>query len=251
MQTIIIYAKGQQYDCLVDDDDYGYVCSLGAVNLDSKGYAQVYIRGSHPYRTARVARVIMARYENIEGKMVDHRNHNKLDNRRENLRICSQSQNNANSIKKKSGCRSRYKGVCVGRDGKWSVRIVRPDGSRWNLGTFETELDAAIAYDLYAPIVYGEFSAVNGICISSTDEKRIRCIVNSPQRAKERGCISLYKGVRHKGNRYYAVITQRDEKGKHRYSLGGYATEKEAAIAYNHKALELYGPWARLNEVDL
>lgn len=58
---------------------------------------------------------------------------------------------------------------------------------------------------------------------------------------------STYKGVSyHKGaSKWVAQIS----KSKTHYHLGLFATQEEAAVAYNKKALELYGEFAALNEV--
>ncbi len=93
---------------------------------------------------------------------VDHKNGNGLDNRRENLRFATQSQNQMNTRKRKSS--SKYKGVApplVGHRGKsWAFRITI-DGKKKSFGGFATEEDAARAYDEKAKEVYGEFAWLN------------------------------------------------------------------------------------------
>lgn len=93
------------------------------------------------------------------GEQVDHRNHNGLDNRLCNLRICSQSQNQAN--KRKLYGRSRFKGVIRdGKSGKWVARIG-VNKKKYTLGRFENEIDAAKAYDAAAIEHFGEFACTN------------------------------------------------------------------------------------------
>jgi hypothetical protein len=69
------------------------------------------------------------------------------------------------------------------------------------------------------------------------------------QRAQRRaGKSSRYKGVnRVRGTRRYAAYVDRDG---NRYRLGTFASEREAAAAYDEKARELFGPFARLNLPD-
>lgn len=91
---------------------------------------------------------------------VDHRNHNTLDNRRCNLRIATVIQNQGNS-RKRAGCTSQYKGVCFVK-GKWrsAIRINR---RVTYLGSFTSEVDAAICYAEAAHQHFGEFAHTPGL----------------------------------------------------------------------------------------
>ncbi len=93
-----------------------------------------------------------------EGEVVDHINRDGLDNRSENLRACSQRQNLQNS--KKNPSRSIFKGIAVHRGGTVTA-CIRVDGKTRHLGTFASELDAAVAYDDAALRLYGEFALTN------------------------------------------------------------------------------------------
>lgn len=91
---------------------------------------------------------------------VDHINHDGLDNRRINLRAATLSQNMANT-RKQSHCGSHYKGVhWVDRSKPWMSRIMH-QGKRIYLGSFETEREAALAYDEAAYKFFGEFAKLN------------------------------------------------------------------------------------------
>lgn len=91
---------------------------------------------------------------------VDHRDHDGLNNRRENLRLATSSQNLANSRKPHRGT-NRYKGVTrCERMGKWKVQI-RIDGRYRFLGYFVDEREGAQAYDAAALAHFGEFAATN------------------------------------------------------------------------------------------
>ena len=90
----------------------------------------------------------------------DHRNHNGLDNRRDNLRICTNSQNQHNQ-KPYKNCSSAYKGVFWHkRHNKWQAQITFNDHSI-HLGYFNSEIDAAKAYDRAAIEYFGEFAHMN------------------------------------------------------------------------------------------
>jgi hypothetical protein len=64
---------------------------------------------------------------------------------------------------------------------------------------------------------------------------------------KVRGGTSKYKGVYKDGNRWRARIISKEFGRKH---LGTFSCEKEAALSYNEAALEHFGSFARLNEVE-
>jgi len=95
-------------------------------------------------------------------QLVDHRNGDSLDNRRDNLRSCTNTQNQRNRRAIPGGT-SRFKGVSWHERGqKWSARIG-VDG-RWRyLGLFRDERDAALAYNATALAEFGEFARVNDI----------------------------------------------------------------------------------------
>ncbi|MGB8227069.1 MAG: HNH endonuclease [Sedimentisphaerales bacterium] len=94
------------------------------------------------------------------GFVVDHKDGNGLNNSRENLRVATKSQNISNR-KKKKGCSSRYKGVCRREEKrKWEASIYYK-GKHIFLGYFDTEEDAARAYDEAAKRYQGEFAVLN------------------------------------------------------------------------------------------
>lgn len=94
------------------------------------------------------------------GQKIDHINGNSCDNRVDNMRFCTDSQNFQNSRKRK-GCSSKYKGVFKsGR--KWRSQICIPGTSKsMSIGNFETEKEAALAYDEKAKELFGEFARLN------------------------------------------------------------------------------------------
>ena len=91
------------------------------------------------------------------GEVVDHINGDGLDNRRANLRLCSMAENLRNSVSRIG--LSQYKGVSKNQQG-WTSHIFT-NGERYDLGTFAEEVDAAIAYDLAALKLFGEFAGTN------------------------------------------------------------------------------------------
>lgn len=112
-----------------------------------------------------------------KGLVVDHINRNGLDNQRNNLRICSYSQNLFNAIKTKG--KSKYKGVhlCHSKQKYKSkktgeeylirrhrfVAVIRVDHKQIHLGSFIDEISAAKAYNRASLKYHGEFANLNKI----------------------------------------------------------------------------------------
>lgn len=99
---------------------------------------------------------------NFPNLSVDHINGNTLDNRKENLRIVTHSQNTKNRTKSKNKT-SKFKGVnfCK-RSKKWRVRI-KVEYKSINLGYYTNEIEAAIAYNKAAKKYFGKYAKPNVI----------------------------------------------------------------------------------------
>jgi len=147
--------KGKR--AIVDDADYEWLSQWKWLYLS--GYAARFKRKNGNQEVKLIHREIM---KAPKRKQVDHRNMNCLDNRRNNLRICTFSQNMRNRKKQKSGT-SIYKGVSLNKkSGSWETSI-RFDGKRVHIGSFNNEYYAGLAYDLWAVDIYGEFARTNFI----------------------------------------------------------------------------------------
>lgn len=93
-----------------------------------------------------------------DDKKVDHKNHDTRDNRKINLRVCTQQQNSFNMIvKNKTG----YKGVS--KNYNHYKAVIHNNGVTYNLGTFLTPEEAAMAYNEKAKELFGEFAYLNNI----------------------------------------------------------------------------------------
>ncbi len=89
--------------------------------------------------------------------LIDHKNRNKADNRIENLREASNSDNKCSAIVRRSG---KYRGVYLYRPtGRWQARITK-NNTIYNLGLFDTQEEAYTAYCTAAVRLHGEFAEV-------------------------------------------------------------------------------------------
>lgn len=157
MKKIALSGKrGKGKYTLVDDEDFERVKDY-SWSLLRGGY----VRSNIGSRTIYLHRVIMLVRED---EMVDHKNHNKLDNRKQNLRICTQSQNLANKrVKNLTKNTSGYKGVNWHfASKKWMAR-VQQNKKQIYLGLFNDIKKAALAYNKKAMELYGEFAYLNKI----------------------------------------------------------------------------------------
>ena len=92
-------------------------------------------------------------------RIIDHINHDTLDNRKSNLRVCTFSQNCWN--RKGIGGFSRFKGVCRSRK-QWAAYITF-SGARKYLGTFSKETEAAMSYNNAAKKYFGSYALLNRV----------------------------------------------------------------------------------------
>lgn len=89
-------------------------------------------------------------------KMLDHKNRDPGDNRLENLRECTRSQNAANSAKQHNSS-LKYKGYWYRSDQEKYRVCVMKDGKKHYFGQYVTEEDAHAAYCKHARVLFGEF----------------------------------------------------------------------------------------------
>ena len=117
-----------------------------------------YVRGGS--KNIYLHNFILNRKTNMK-EITDHRDHDKLNNRKNNLRPCNKSQNAANLVKKNTDCTSLFKGVFWRKNRKkWNAAIMK-NNKKTYLGSFINEIDAAIAYNEAAKKIFGEFANLN------------------------------------------------------------------------------------------
>lgn len=149
----IALTKGKY--ALVDDADFEW---LNQWSWHARGKRNVYVvrKGYGKYLLMHRELVGVP-----PGFILDHINGNTLDNRRSNLRVCTNQQNLMNAklaVTNTSG----FKGVCwhKGRK-KWKAQINVDKNTRAHIGLFDDKHHAALAYDLWAKDIYGEFARTN------------------------------------------------------------------------------------------
>jgi HNH endonuclease/AP2 domain len=144
------------YQAIVDDDDYEDLVKYNW-HHHKNGYAMRHERVNGKRVPIRMHRVVISA---PDGYDVDHKNGDKLDNRKANLRLATRSQNNYNKGVQ-SNSSSGFKGVSWSKQrNKWRARI-HVDKKEINLGFFEYQIDAAFAYNEAAIKYHGEFAKLN------------------------------------------------------------------------------------------
>ena len=147
-------------EILVDDADThllaNHTWTISRYGSTFYAYRQTSTIGGTPSRKLYLHREVL---NAPDGVNVDHINGNGLDCRRSNLRLADQTLNNANA-RPRVGT-SRFKGVYFDRSrGKWSARI-QSRGRQSFLGRFDSEEEAALAYDAAASVHFGQFARLN------------------------------------------------------------------------------------------
>ena len=221
----------------------------------------------------------------LGGKYTLHKNGNPFDLQRENLEVFDTNaeyqkarfkiykEQNLFNIKLSKLAQGKYRsknkkhtyaGVTYRAENPhpWFSSVIF-NRTRYHLGTFSKEEHAALAYDLKIWEIHGEDSVRNFPELTFEQAKKkmeeikaedaihfydyySKCIQGiSPKRKEELTSqyVGVYRWVKGKNTSWGACIGYHDES----INLGYYLIEEHAAIAYDKKALELYGEEAKLN----
>jgi hypothetical protein len=228
------------YSVIVDREDADLAQWKWYASKD--GYAIRQVNSSGRVTSVRMHRAILERKlgHPLQSKIhVDHINGNPRDNRRENLREVTVSQNLANQKKehRKKASVSQFKGV-ASRKGKWQASISF-QGYRHYLGVFDTPELAAQVYDQAALELYGEYAATNG----TPAHPSLQSVIRKPGQIKTKN-ESGFRGVwKDNSANWVAKITV---KGK-TIRLGTFVDKAEAAHAYDRAVIAIKGKNALTN----
>jgi len=151
-------------EVLIDDEDfdlvnkYNWHLSYYKKIKNFYALANVWHVGKGAGNPIRMHRLIMG---NPKGFVIDHINHNTLDNRKENLRACTFQGNSQNMSKPSHGLSSIYKGVSKVKNSEKFESYIHLNNKKINLGQFTDELEAAKVYNDAALLYHGEFAKLN------------------------------------------------------------------------------------------
>ena len=140
---------------LVDKEDYEYLSQF-RWSINGMGRVGTAIKVNGRYKSFYMHRMIL---NPPKDKTVDHINHDPLDNRRKNLRVCTHQQNLMNRALFTNNT-SGYKGVYVDKRRGHIYAKISVGGKQIMLGRFSRLQDASKAYTEAASEYYGEYAGV-------------------------------------------------------------------------------------------
>jgi len=174
-----------------------------------------------------------------DAEEVDHENHNRLDNRRQNLRKGTASQNNMNRLKQE-GMTSDFMGVCL--DNGSYLAQIQIDGKCRYISRHKIQRHAALARDQFVRQNPAKCSMAT---LNFPDNYDYTEIVYFRDMTSSGGL----HGVSFKAGRDKAWRARR-MKGKKEHCNGSYFTREEAALASDHLEYKLRGEGGTFNYSD-
>ena len=145
-RDVYVHAKAERYTFALSS--HGYVRLIRYIGKSPLG--------KYEYETTYLHRYALGA---TEGEYVDHINGNRLDNRKVNLRKCTNAQN----LRNQGPRNGRYKGVHWSKKlEQWVVQIT-VDYKCIHIGCFKKEDDAARAYNKASRLHHGEYGYLNRV----------------------------------------------------------------------------------------
>lgn len=190
----------------------------------NNGYAvsQVKDQATKKYNRIYMHRLLLNPLDDV---LIDHMDTDRSNNRKQNLRLCNEVQNNSNRSKSNNNINNKFKRVRFREFlNAWEVQISA-NGKQYNIGTFSNELAGANAYNFYAKLIHGEFANLN----------EVEQMDNWSDYIVKNGKTSKFRGVTFDRGKWTAHVYD----GNKVIYAGRFNTELEAGLAFNDKALEL------------
>lgn len=157
----------QGYAAIIDDEDHERVSRYkwhAVIQFRSDNSRRVYAARGVRKDNGEFVKQYLHRFisDTPDGMGTDHINGNTLDNRRVNLRGCTNAENARNRPRRISSS-SKFKGVSRVRGyDRWRA-YIKCDGVKKHIGYFDSEEEAARAYNNYALSLHREFARINAI----------------------------------------------------------------------------------------
>lgn len=146
----ITLSKG--YVAFVDDEDFEYLNQWKWYVYIDRIYRYAVRKEYESGKRIKMHRIILNAPDNL---FVDHIDHNGLNNQKNNIRLCNNTQNQWNM----KGRRNGLKGVTI--ENNRFRAAIKYQGKTIHLGNFKTEIEAGKAYDNKAKELFGEFAMLN------------------------------------------------------------------------------------------
>lgn len=192
---IKLYNKNKQYVCetIISKEDFDLVSKYNLYCCKQKNTTYVCLK--YNGKNIKLHNLIKGKPE--ENLVVDHIDHNGLNNTRNNLRIVSNIINSHNK-KKKENTLSSYIGVSFQKQSKKWRSYIRYENKQYSCGLFDKEVDAAKEYDKIALQIYKENANTNNLLTEEQKNEAIKTNFEFKERILPKN-ISKYK------NRSYRV----------------------------------------------
>jgi len=143
---------------LIDDEDFDRVSKIKWYVQKIRDLEYAY----HDFRDKKGNGKMVSMHQFLlGGSNIDHKDNNGLNNQKNNLRVCTPHQNQCNRRKPKNAVTSIYKGVSINRG--YIRASIQMNRKTIHLGYFNSEKEAAIAYNNKAKELFGEFAKLNPI----------------------------------------------------------------------------------------